>query len=483
MNTLKRTLALVATLAMSATALASCGSSDSSDSEKATTKATDAATDAATEGDTQADTQAATEAPAAKGNSLDLGEVKLGKGGSEFTVVAWDANDAPALIDLYKANGGSDNAKFHNMDCKGGEAAGNLDNLFLAGKDIDIYFAEADWALKFINDDTRAAALEDLGFTEDNFTDTFAYTNEIGRATKGANKGKMVGASWQSCPGGFAYNAELAKQYLDVDTPEQMQEKVADWDKFVAAATEVAEKSSKKVALADSLGGMWQVFAANRETPWVTDGILEIDDSCKTFADYAKTLWDNGGVTHNSQWDTSWVPAGQNGSCMGYFASTWGLGGFVKDASANSAGKWKLIQGPDPYFWGGTWMVVNPKTDNAEEAQKFIYTAVVNPESMKSYAKSKPEYVNSVSVMNDVVGNKEVNAEVSANFGGQNYFEPLHANAQVIDLKGLITPYDANIKSNFLDVVTEEYCKGGKSWDDCKLSFEKKVQKDNPTLD
>ncbi|MBR4628231.1 MAG: carbohydrate ABC transporter substrate-binding protein [Ruminococcus sp.] len=369
------------------------------------------------------------------------------------------------------------------MDCPGGEAAGNLDNLFLAGGDIDVYFCEADWALKFINDDTRAAALEEVGFSEDNFTDTFAYTNEIGRATKGKYAGKMVGASWQSCPGGFAYNAELAKQYLDVDTPEQMQEKVGDWDKFVAAATEVATKSNKSVALADSLGGMWQVFAANRKSAWVDDGILEIDESCKTFADYAKTLWDNGGVTHNSQWDNSWVPAGASGACMGYFASTWGLGGFVKDASANSQGKWKLIQGPDPYFWGGTWMVVNPKTDNAKEAQELIYTAVVNPESMKDYSKSKPEYVNSVSVMNDVVSSGDVNEEVKANFGGENYFEPLHANAQKIDLKGLITPYDASIKAAFLDVVTKNYCTNGEDWEACKDAFNKKVNKDNPTLD
>ena len=39
MNTLKRTLALVATLAMSATAFVSCGSDDSSSSKKASTTA------------------------------------------------------------------------------------------------------------------------------------------------------------------------------------------------------------------------------------------------------------------------------------------------------------------------------------------------------------------------------------------------------------------------------------------------------------
>ena len=488
MNTLKRTLALVATLAMSATALASCGSDDSSDSKAATTGAAATEGGNATEGNSEAgnSSEPATDAPSntatAKPNSLDLGAVTLGTGGSQFTVVAWDGNDAPALLELWEANGGdASKANFKNMSCKGEEAPANLDNLFLAGQDIDVYFAEADWALKFINDDQKAAPLEALGFTEDNFTDTFAYTNEIGRATKGANEGKMVGASWQSCPGGFAYNAELAEKYLGVKTPEEMQEKVADWDKFVAAATEIAEKSDHKVALADSLGGMWQVFAANRKSAWTKGGVLVVDSSCKTFADYAKTLWDNGGVTRNEQWSNEWVPAGKDGACMGYFASTWGLGSFVKDASSNSAGKWKLIQGPDPYFWGGTWMVVNPKTDNAEEAQKFIYTAVVNPESMKSYSKSKPEYVNSVSVMNEVVAAGDVNEKIKANFGGQNYFEPLHANAQKIDLKGLITPYDSSIKSAFLTAVTENYCKNGDDWDKTVEAFKEEVNKKNPS--
>jgi hypothetical protein len=481
MNTLKRTLALAAALTLSATAFVGCGSSDSSSSkaDTATTGANGEATTAAG-GEATTGEAASSNTSEAKPNSTDLGEVKLNKGGDKLTIVSWDANDAPKMIELYEKNGGQ-KAEFHNMACKNAEAAEKLENLFKAGSDVDIYFAEADWALQFINDENRAAALEDLGFSEANFTDTFAYTNEIGRATKGKNEGKMVGVSWQSCPGGFAYNTELAKQYLGVEDEKAMQEKVGDWEKFVAAATEIAEKSDHKVALADSLGGMWQVFAANRENPWVEDGVLLVDDSCKTFADYAKTLWDNGGVTRNSQWGDGWTAAGQQDLCVGYFASTWGLGGFVAEASSKSQGKWKLIQGPDPYFWGGTWMVVNPNTDNAEEAQKFIYTLSVNPESMKDYAKTKPEYVNSVSVMNEVVSNKEVNAEVSANFGGQNYFEPLHANAQKINLKGLITPFDANVKAAFLDAVTEKYCKEGADWDTTVAKFKEDVNKKYPS--
>ena len=473
MNTLKRTLALVATLAMSATAFVSCGSDDSSSSKKASTTAasTEAgsgASEASTANASAASTKAA-ETPS-KGNSTTLGEVKLGKGGSEFSIAAWNEDDVPFLIDLWAQNGGDKSkVKFTSFGVGGGKASEKYDALFQSGKDLDVYFCEADWALKYINDDTKTAALEDLGFSEDNFSDVYSYTTEIGRATEGANKGKMVGASWQAAAGGFAYRTDLAEQYLGVKTPEEMQKKINNWDNFVAAATEVATKTDGKVALADSLGGMWQVFAANRKTPWVANGRVAFDQECETFAKYAKTLWDNGGVTKNGQWTDSWIPAGKDGSAMGYFVSTWGFGekAFFGQASSESYGKWAVVQGPSAYFWGGTWIVVNPKTDNAEEAQQFIYTATVNPETMRKLALDKPEYVNNRTVMQTIVDNNECpNEWVTKDLNGQNYFAELHENAKSIDLKGLITPYDATIKTNFINAVQKEYCEGGASYED-----------------
>ncbi len=473
MNTLKRTLALVATLAMSATAFVSCGSDDSSSSKKASTTAasTEAgsgASEASTANASAASTKAA-ETPS-KGNSTTLGEVKLGKGGSEFSIAAWNEDDVPFLIDLWAQNGGDKSkVKFTSFGVGGGKASEKYDALFQSGKDLDVYFCEADWALKYINDDTKTAALEDLGFSEDNFSDVYSYTTEIGRATEGANKGKMVGASWQAAAGGFAYRTDLAEQYLGVKTPEEMQKKINNWDNFVAAATEVATKTDGKVALADSLGGMWQVFAANRKTPWVSNGRVAFDQECETFAKYAKTLWDNGGVTKNGQWTDSWIPAGKDGSAMGYFVSTWGFGekAFFGQASSESYGKWAVVQGPSAYFWGGTWIVVNPKTDNAEEAQQFIYTATVNPETMRKLALDKPEYVNNRTVMQTIVDNNECpNEWVTKDLNGQNYFAVLHENAKSIDLKGLITPYDATIKTNFINAVQKEYCEGGASYED-----------------
>ena len=487
MNTLKRTLALVATLAMASTAFASCGSDDSSSSSEATTAAaTEAGSDEATTegGDVEA-TSEDTQAPVESAASTDLGEVKLKTGGDKFTVVAWNDQDVPALLDNWgKFGGDTSKNNFISFGVGGGDASEKYDALFQSGDDLDVYFCEADWALKYINDDTKTAPLEALGFSEGNFADVYAYTNEIGRATEGANSGKIVGASWQAAPGGFAYRADLAEQYLGVTSPEEMQAKIEGWDNFVAAATTVAEATDGKVALADSLGGMWQVFAANRTQPWISNGRLTFDSSCEDFAKIAKTLWDNGGVTNNGQWTDSWIPAGQDGACMGYFVSTWGFGetAFFGQASSKSHGDWALCEGPAPYFWGGTWIVVNPKTDNADLAQSFIYNSTVNKEAMKKYATSKPDYVNNKVVMQELVDAKtDPDSYVTENLGGQNYFEVLHENAKAINLKGLITPYDALVKTEFLNAVTEVYCEGG-SYDDTISQAMDKVLTTNPDL-
>lgn len=483
MNTLKRTLALVATLAMASTAFAACGSKDSS-STPATTAPTSGET---TSGEaTSGEATTGDDKPAEGGNSQEVGEVKLPTNGDKFNIVSWDSQDCPKLIKLWAETTGhkESDANFVDLQCKGHEASAKFDQRFASDENTDVFFVEADWALNYVNNDKATVALDQLGFSEDNWKDAYAYTLEIARATDGANKDKLVGASWQAAAGGFAYRTDLAKEYLGVETPEAMQEKVGDWDKFKVAALEVAEKSNGKVNLADSLGGMWQVYAANRTNPWVTGKRINFDEQCKAFAELAKELWDKGGVSHAGQWEEGWEQGGMNGSTMGYFVSTWGVGegAFFGNASSTSRGKWNMIQGPANYFWGGTWIVVHPGCDNADLAQSFIKAVTVDQTAMKKYAVSKPEYVNNKTAMSEVIAENLKIDFATDNFGGQNYFKVLDSNVKSFNLKGLVTPYDAKVKTNFLDAIQKQYIEGGKSYDEAVQSALAKTQADIPEL-
>ena len=493
MNTLKRTLALVATLAMAATAFASCGddkdsSSSSSSSSSEASKVEEPSEDTSED---SSDAQDTTKAEESTGEIAD----SVGKGGDTFTVAAWNADDVPFLIAQWKgldyksiqddlANDAVDGIKFINFGVGGGEASEKYDNLFKSGDDLDVYFCEADWALKYINDDEKTLPLADLGLGDSDFANIYSYTDEIGKSSDGVRKG----VSWQAAAGGFQYRSDLAQEYLGVTSPEEMQAAIGDWDKFVEAAQTVSEKSSGKTALADTLGGMWQAYACGRTTPWVVDNALQIDDFCKEFADTAKALWDCGGVTKNGQWTDEWTAAGTNDTCMGYFVSTWGFGGFALDAAGGEGGatygKWAVCQGPQPFFWGGTWIVVNPKTDNGEEARDFIISATSNEDQMSTYAVNKPEYVNNSKVMDDLISSNTVfNEKITNNLGGQNFYAELADNAKTIDFNGLITPYDATVKTDFINVVKEQYLEGGASWDDTVEAFKDKIAEDVTAID
>ena len=140
---------------------------------------------------------------------------------------------------------------------------------------------------------------------------------------------------------------------------------------------------------------------------------------------------------------------------------------------------------PTPFYWGGTWIVVNPATDNGEEARDFIISATSDEAQMTAYAKAKPEYVNNSKVMDELIGADTVfNEKISGNFkDNQNYFEALAENAKGIDFKGLITPYDASIKTAFVTAIKEEYLEKGKDYDDAMEAFKDKVAEAVTTLD
>ncbi|HQL99088.1 MAG TPA: ABC transporter substrate-binding protein [Ruminococcus flavefaciens] len=492
MNTLKRTLALVATLAMTATAFASCGDStteSSSSSSQAESSAEESSEEESSEEESSEAESSEEESAPAESGEIDA---SVGTGGDTFTVAAWNADDVPYLIAQWKGldaaavadNSADSSINFINFGVGGGEASEKYDNLFKSGDDLDVYFCEADWALKYINDDEKTLALDKLGLGDSDFANIYSYTDEIGKDKNGVRKG----VSWQAAAGGFYYRSDLAKDFLGVEDPEAMQEKIGDWDKFVAAAKEVSEASGGKTALADTLGGMWQAYACGRTTPWVVDNKLQIDDFCEDFANTAKELWDCGGITKNSQWSDEWTAAGTNDTCMGYFVSTWGFGGFALDAAGGEGGatygKWAVCEGPQPFYWGGTWIVVNPKTDNGEEARDFIVSATSDEAQMAAYATSKPEYVNNSKVMDDLISSETVfNQKITDNMGGQNFYAALAENAKGINFNGLITEYDATVKTDFINAVKENFLDGGATWEETVEAFKDLVSEDITSLD
>jgi ABC-type glycerol-3-phosphate transport system substrate-binding protein len=473
---------------MAGTVFAGCGdtSSDSS-SDAGTTAAADSNDDSAAD-DASSDDAASDDASADDTSSDDTAasaDVELTDDGDKLTIMCWTGSDLDPMIKLFCENTDytEDQITWVQVGTSGSEANEQYEQYFMGSEDADLFVAEADWILKYINMDEYAAPLSALGIDESAYSDAYPYTVAIGKD----NNGVLKGASWQAAAGGYVYRTDLAEQYLNVTSPDEMQALIGDWDGFQSAAATVSELSDGQTAMAATIGGLWQVFAANRNEPWVKDNKLVLDNAAD-FVDMVKTMSDNNYVTGVSQWNDAWYQLGQDGSTMGYFFSTWCLtnaeGGQLYQAEGGvdgpTYGLYNICVGPTNYFWGGSWLVPTTRCNNKTMAADFVNFFTTNAETMQQYAESSGDFVNSKTAMQNIV---DAGTNSNALLGGQDQFSVLIDAASGIQMDGLITEYDSTIKSNFIDAVNNYVAGSYASTDETIEAFEDSVAASYPSLD
>ena len=136
MNKLKRTLALVATLAISATAFVGCGDDSSSTTSTSSTPAESSAAEESTPAEGEESTPAEGE---------ETAEIKLPSGGDKMTILAWNANDVDPMLKMWLPDAGytEDQINFVNFNVGGGEASAQYDQYFLGGEDVDVFIPKS----------------------------------------------------------------------------------------------------------------------------------------------------------------------------------------------------------------------------------------------------------------------------------------------------------------------------------------------------
>ncbi|MBP0973287.1 MAG: carbohydrate ABC transporter substrate-binding protein [Oscillospiraceae bacterium] len=442
MSKLTRTLALVATLAMASSALVACGGNTESSTAPAASTAESTAESAAESVEESAAESSEAPAPASDLTNDD----------ATLTVVCWTDADLANMFDVYKDQGLlSDGVTLNYQNCggNGGEAATQYATYLNSGDDVDLFVAEAGWILNYINDDSFSAPLSDLGITEADYGDAYKYTVEIGTD----NNGVLKAASWQAAAGGYAYNADLAKEYLGVEDTDAMQAKVADWSKFEATAKELKDASNGEVKIAATIGGLWQAFSTAKNAPWV-EGTTIKTDVAKEFTDMVKGYVDNGYVDPSiEQWTADWTNAGLNGKALGYFYSTWCLGeGAQLEQNGGNAGNWRIINGPQTFFWGGSWLCLSPNCNTKLEAQKFTKAFTADKATMKAYALYSGDFANNKAAMDEIVAE---GSNSNALLGGQDQFAVLSDVAANIKMSDSISKYDQSLKDTFLTALKD----------------------------
>lgn len=331
----------------------------------------------------------------------------------------------------------------------------NLDQQLLKQADasaddkIDIFLVEADYALKY-SDTDYTMAVSDLGITDDELANQYDYTKKILEDSNGVLKG----VSWQSTPGVLIYNREIAKDMWGSDDPAEVQKHVSDWDTFYATGSELAAKGYKLTA---TVNDSYRVYSNNVSSKWVEDGKLNIDPQFKAWADAEKASYEAGQTTTGDLWSDEWS-AGfyPDGKVFAYFGPAWLINfsmGQDDEKSIAHAGGWGATEGPQAFYWGGTWICAATGTDNPTLVADIMRKMTTDETILKDIVSKDSDCINNKNVLSSLASDDSFGFSV---LGGQNPFGLFTENVEKIDLSNL-SAYDQGCNESFQKIMKDYF--------------------------
>ena len=468
----KKIISALLCASMVASMAAGCGSSDTADTTTTDNTASTPATEAAPAAD--AGTEAATDATASdEGKVLNIYcwneefKSRLEDHYPGYTIVDGTTGTIGDVTVKWNITPNDDNAYQNNLDAtllKQADAA--------ADDKIDLFLVEADYALKYVDTD-YTMDVADLGITDADIADQYQYTKDIVTDSNG----KLKGLTWQGCPGVLFYNREAAKEVLGSDDPADVQEYVKDWDTFNETAKTLKAAGYK---ITSSANDSYRVYSNNVTSKWVVDGKINIDDNIMKWVDDSKELVDAGETGTADLWSDDWKKGFYpEGKVFCYFGPAW-LVNFSMAAedegSIANLGGWGATQGPEGFYWGGSWICAANGTDNPGLVKDIMLQMTTNDDVMKDIIEKDDDFVNN----QDVIAEMADSSYSSKILGGQNPLGIYSAGVSKLDLSNL-SAYDQGCNEEFQNAM-KNYFEGTATKEEALDLFYKAVVEKYPEL-
>ena len=339
---------------------------------------------------------------------------------------------------------------------------------------VDMFLVEADYALKYVNTDL-CMSVADLGIKDSELANQYQYTKDIMTDTDG----NLKGLSWQGCPGVLIYNREAAKEVFGADDPDTVQAKVSDWATFNATAAEMKEAGYKMTATTNDT---FRTYSNNVTTPWVVDGKIQIDDNLKAWVDASKEMADNGYCGTQGLWSDDWSKGFYpEGKVFCYFGPAWLINFSMAadtEGSIANAGGWGACEGPQGFYWGGTWITAATGTDNANLVADIMRKLTTDEAIMTDIVKADSDFVNNKPAMEAAAQDDSYAFPV---LGGQNPLAMFCAGADKISLSN-ITEYDQGCNEEFQNAMTGYFDGNYATYDEALEAFYTAVTEKYPEL-
>lgn len=343
---------------------------------------------------------------------------------------------------------------------------------------VDIFLSETDYVFKYTDADADVAMpLKDLGIDVDEaFSDQYDFT----RTTASDENGVQRGSTWQCCPGLLVYRRDIAQDVFGTDNPEEVGEKVKDWDTIKQTA---AELKAKGYYTFSSYADTFRLYGNSIDNCWVEPGgdEVNVDRKIMNWVNDSKVWLDNGYVDANvkGQWNDDWNKAmGSQSKVFAFLFPAWGIDFTLKPNWDGADGAWAVTTPPQEYNWGGSYIHAATGTDNQEQVKDIILAMTADKDNLLKISKEYSDFTNTKSGMREAA--KDDATYASDFLGGQNpftYFAPVAENIKIAPLSAYDQGCVELIQNSFSD-----YLQGNVDYDKAKANFETAIVERYPDI-
>ncbi len=342
---------------------------------------------------------------------------------------------------------------------------------------VDIFLSETDYVNKYTDAEADGAIpLKDLGIDPDkDLSDQYDFTQVTASDTEGVQRG----STWQCCPGLLVYRRDIAKEVFGTDDPEEIGEKVKDWDTMKVTAEELKTKGYFTFA---SYADTFRLYGNSIENSWVSPGesTIKVDQKIVDWVNDSKEWLDAGYLdkTVKGQWNDDWNKAmGSASKVFAFLFPAWGIDFTLKPNWDGDDGVWAVTNPPQEYNWGGSYVHACTGTDNPEHVKDIILSVTVDKENLLKISKDYSDFTNTISGMQEAA---EDDSYASEFLGGQNpftYFAPVAENIKIAPL----CAYDQGCVE-LIQNAFSDYLQGKVDYDKAKVNFETAIIERYPDI-
>ena len=325
----------------------------------------------------------------------------------------------------------------------------------------------------------------DIGLTDSDLAGQYQYTKDIVSVD-----GSQRGTTWQATPGLFAYRRSIAKEVLGTDDPAEVQTYLSDWDKFNdVAGTGLLPRATRCCPALTMHTAPSPTTCPLRGSTGTT---VTVDENLMKWVDQTKEYTDKGYNNKSSLWDSQWAAdQGPTGKVFGFFYSTWGINftllgnsletpvaeGGKEEVGNGIYGDYAVCEGPQPYYWGGTWICGAAGSDNIETIKDVMQKLTCDEAIMKQITHGYA----GLHQQREGHGRDRQAAITSPTSSAARTTSPCLQRLQRRSICPTPVPYDQGLNESFQNAF-KDYFTGNVDEDAAKANFETAIKEKYPEL-